>query len=479
MGTKERLMWILITIFLISLIFISLIVGELGVDIPFVEAKSGGYNSMMKVFKEAYSKVMDRYVDVDKLDTEELFYGAIDGMVASLGDPHSQFYTPDEFKEMNEDIEGKFAGIGAYIINRDDRVQIASPIEGTPAFEAGIKSNDIIVEINGESAEGMSTFEASNKIKGEPGTEVTLTIKRPGKKDTLTFTITRAIIEIPTVKYKMITNEIGYIELISFSHTAPTSIKDAISEMKEEGMEKLIIDIRSNPGGTLSAGKEITDIFLDKGKIVYTVGRNDEILQTFKAKEEDTDELDIPLIILQDDYSASASEILAGALKDTQRALIIGKTSYGKGSVQSFMPLKEKLMDRTLGIKITIAHWYTPSGKQIDRQGIEPHITIEESEDEYTERIFYENKLYEENYLQKFIKEHKDFTRDDVDRFKKELENKHIYIDTDRLGHLLMEEKNRYETGLVLDTEYDKVLKKAISTFQKGEYEQKEILSFD
>jgi carboxyl-terminal processing protease len=479
MGTKERLMWILITIFLITLIFISLIISDTGISMPFVRAKSGEYNDMMKVFKEAYSKVMDRYVDVDKLDTEELFYGSIDGMVASLDDPHSQFYTPDEFKEMNEDIEGKFAGIGAYIINRNDQVQIASPIEGTPAFEAGIKANDIIIEINGESADGISTFEASNRIKGEPGTEVTLTIKRPGKKDTITFTITRAIIEIPTVKHKMITDDIGYIELISFSHTAPKSIKDAISKMKKEGMKKLIIDIRSNPGGTLSAGKEIADLFLDKGKIVYTVGRNDEILQTFKAKEEETDELDIPLIILQNEYSASASEILTGALKDTQRALIIGKTSYGKGSVQSFMPLKEKLMDRTLGIKITIAHWYTPSGKQIDGQGIEPHITIEENEDEYVERVFYENKLYEGNYLQEFIQNHKDFTRDDVKKFKKELENEHIYIETDRLGSLLMEEKNRYETGLILDTEYDKILKKAISTFQNGEYEQKEILSFD
>lgn len=479
MNSKERLMWILITVFLISIIFVSLIINDSGLNVPFLKANSGGYHNMMSIFKEAYSKVMDRYVDVDKLDTEKLFYGAIDGMVASLDDPHSQFYTPEEFKDMTEDIEGKFAGIGAYIVNRDDQVQIASPIEGTPAFKAGIKSNDIIVEINGEPTEGMSTFDASNKIKGEPGTDVTLTIKRPGKKDNMTFTITRAIIEIPTVKYKMINDDIGYIELVSFSHTAPKAIKDAISEMKEEGMEKLIIDLRDNPGGTLGSGKEITDIFLNKGKIVYTVGRNDEVLRTFKAKDEETDELDIPLIILQNDYSASASEIFSGALKDTQRALIIGKTSYGKGSVQSFMPLEERLFDKTLGIKVTIAHWYTPSGKQIDGQGIEPDILIEESSDEYLERVFYENKIYDGNYLQSFVQEHQEFTREDVEELKNELEKEHIYIEPDRLGHLLMEEKNRYETGLVLDTEYDNILKKAISVFQNGEYEQKEILSFD
>ncbi len=479
MRVKERLIWIIFVIFLVTIITGLVIISD-PASIIGLSAQSDEYKELVPIFNEAYQKIMDRFVDIEKLDTEQLFYGAIKGMVKSLGDPHSAFYDPKFFKEVTEDIEGTFAGIGAYIIEKDDQIEIVKPIEGTPAAKAGIRPRDVIVEINGESTEGFTSMKAASLIKGEPGTDVTLKIKRQGKIEPIEVTITRAIIEIPVVKFKLLDNKIGYIRLISFSHTAPEAVNQALSEMDEHGMKYLILDIRDNPGGTLSAGKEITDIFLNEGKIVYTVGREEKTLQTLYAEERENDYIQLPLITLINENSASASEILAGALKDTQRSLLIGNKTYGKGSVQSFMPLSESYMEEKVGLKITIAHWYTPSGKQIDGQGIEPDIVIEESEDEMIDRLFYENKLYENNFLTKFLEDYPDFTKDDVRKFKNTLEEEHhIFLSIERLGELLFNEKNRYNTKFIVDTEYDMALTKAISIFKNGEYKTEELISYD
>jgi carboxyl-terminal processing protease len=481
MKVSERVIWICACIFLISVIFSVLVIYDMRRGASNVEAQTKEYNTLMNVYNEAYNIVMNRFVDVEKLETDKLFYGAIRGMVESLGDPHSIFFNPEQCKEITEDIEGVFAGIGAYIYNKDDQVQIVAPIEGTPAAQAGLRANDIILEIDGVTTEGMTSEKAAMLIKGKPGTNVTLKITRLGKTEPIVLTITRAIIEIPATKHTMINKDIGYIRLISFSQTAPQSVEKAIAELKTKGMKKLIIDLRDNPGGTLEAGKEITDIFLQKGKIVYTVGRDNKIMQNFSAEKQKTDELTIPLILLVNENSASASEILAGALKDTQRALIIGKKTFGKGSVQSFITLEEKLMDdKPVGIKITIAHWFTPAGNLIDGKGIEPDIEIKESEETLIERMFYENKLYDGNYLTNFVKGKPNFTRDDIIAYKEQLEKEaHIFIEVDRLGQLLTLEKNRDKIDITIDTEYDTTLKKAISIYENNEYPNKEVLSFD
>ncbi len=479
MRVNERVIWIALVVFLVTIIGGIILIFNTDL-VPGAGAQSDEYDELIPIFNEAYQKIMDRFVDVDKLDTQELFYGAIRGMVESLGDPHSAFYDPEFFKEVTEDIEGTFAGIGAYIIKKDDQIEIVKPIEGTPAAQAGIRPRDIIIEINGQSTEGFSSMKAASLIKGEPGTDVTLKIKRPGKIEPIEITITRAIIEIPVVKYKILENDIGYIRLISFSNTSPQAVRNAMTDLMSKSMEYLILDIRDNPGGTLDAGKEISDIFLKESKIVYTVGREEQVRQTLYAEEDQDDYIDIPLILLVNENSASASEILAGALKDTQRALLVGNKTYGKGSVQSFMPLNESNMEKMVGLKITIAYWYTPSGELIDGQGIEPDILIKESEEELIDRLFYENKLYEENLIEEFLKDNPKFTKEDVKEFKQKLEEEyHIFLSINRIGELLYNEKNRYNTEFIVDTEYDKALTKAIQIFKEGEYEEKELISYE
>lgn len=475
MRIKERIIWICCIALLLSVIFIFVFREYF----PVLKAGENEYNQLMEIFDEVYDKINDRYVDVDKLDSKNLIYGAITGMVESLEDPYSMFLKPDLYKDFTEDIQGEFAGIGAYINKEDDRITIVAPIAGTPADNAGIISGDVITKIDGVSTKGMSSSEAANLIKGKPGTDVVLTILRTGKTEEMEITIERNIIEIPVVKNKMISDDTGYLNLVTFSRTAPKLVKEAIIEMKSSGMKKLIFDVRNNYGGTLDSGKAIVDLFLEDGLIVYTVGRNGEILKKLYAEKQHDDILDIPVVLLINGNSASATEILAGALKDTNRAKLIGSTTYGKGSVQSFFRLANEIDDEAVGMKVTIAHWYTPAGNMIDKNGIDPHIDMSIPDEELLDRAYYENKLYESGEIETFLEEYPDFTRSNVENFKEELEQKHIYIETDRLGQILTARKNRRKKGFFVDTEYDKVLKKAVEVLKDYKYEQNKVISYN
>lgn len=320
---------------------------------------------------------------VEEVDKEKLLISAIKGLLKPL-DPFTQFMEPDTYRELKVETEGQFGGLGIRIAIRDEWLTVITPLPGTPAYKAGILPNDRIIKIEGESTYGITIEEAVKKLRGTPGTKVNITISREGAKEPIDFTITRDIIKIEVVKYKMLTETIGYIALYEFNNNSYDDILKALSELKSKGMKSLVLDLRNNPGGLLDQAVKIAKIFLDNNKlIVYTEGRRSP------RKEYRADMTapypDIPMVVLVNAGSASGSEILAGALKDNKRALIVGSRTFGKASVQSVIDLGDGY-----GLKITTAKYYTPSGRLIERKettlksststyagGIEPDIVIE------------------------------------------------------------------------------------------------------
>ncbi len=288
--------------------------------------------------------------------------GAISGMLATL-DPHSTFLNEEEYRRMKEEQKGKFYGVGMIISQRNGKITVIAPIANTPAARAGIRSGDIIYAINGESTEGMNVNDAVSKLRGKKGTKVVITIKRPGYKKLLTFTIIRAEIPERTVEYAfMVDKSTGYILLKSFGEKTGKEMYNALLKLKSQGMQKLVLDLRNNPGGLLGSAIIVSDLFLPKGDlIVYVKGRGEKERQDFFARNNFGFE-DIPLIVLINRGSASGSEIVAGAIQDNDRGLLVGKTSWGKGLVQSIFEI-----DKKMALALTTAKYYTPSGRCIQR----------------------------------------------------------------------------------------------------------------
>uniref|UniRef100_A0A7V3ZWE2 S41 family peptidase n=1 Tax=candidate division WOR-3 bacterium TaxID=2052148 RepID=A0A7V3ZWE2_UNCW3 len=315
---------------------------------------------------QTFSKILDIVLReyVEEVNSEDLIKNAIDGMLNSL-DPYTQYLTEEEFKDLKIRTEAQFGGIGIQIGIQDGQLTVISPIEGTPAYRAGIIAGDKIVKINDVSTEGISLEEAVKKLRGEPGTKVKVTIKREGIEEELNFTLTREIIKIHAIPFAgKLTEDIGYIRLADFSSLAEEELKNTLDSLfGKEKIKKLILDLRSNSGGLLQEGVEIGSTFLEKGNIVVKVrGRYPENERIFYVEKE-TKYKNYPLIVLVDRGSASATEIVAGALQDYERALIIGETTFGKGSVQNIRPL-----DENTALKITTAYWYTPAGRCIHKK---------------------------------------------------------------------------------------------------------------
>lgn len=333
--------------------------------------KNNVYTSL-EVFQRVLQITRDVYVrDVDLNDMIE---DAMNGMLMKL-DPYSMYMNPEEYENLNITMEGEFGGLGITIGITDDWLTVISPLEGSPAFAAGILAGDKIIEIEGESTEGIAVDEAVTKLRGKPGTEVTVKIQRYGVKGPLEFTITRDIIKLNAVNYvTKLTPEIGYIKFSKFSRTAHYEVSQAIDSLFDKvGVEKLILDIRYNSGGYLNEGVDVSDLFLDRDlEVVQTRGRTKESIRTYRSH---TPPLhgDYPLVVLADYGSASAAEILAGALQDWERALIVGDTTFGKGSVQTIHPLSNGGR-----LKLTTAYWYTPSGRCIDKH----RASLEEESDD-------------------------------------------------------------------------------------------------
>ena len=332
----------------------------------------GMYTEVFKIVKEHY---------VEPVSSKKLIYGSLRGMMNAL-DPFSTFFTPDEFKDFTTETHGEFGGLGIEIIMENHKLIIVAPIEDTPAWRAGLKPGDVILEINGEPTDKMTLLQAVKKMRGKPGTKVTLTIWRKGVEKPFKVTITRAIIKIKSVKTKELENgDIGYIRLTQFQENSTGDFEKALEKFKNK--KGIIIDLRNNPGGLLSTAVAIADMLLKKGElIVYTKGRDPRANEKYYSEHNPIISTEIPIVVLVNKGSASASEILTGALKDNNRALIVGDKTFGKASVQTLIPLPDGS-----GIKLTTAHYYTPNGNMIMHKGITPDIVVHVSEKEEMERI--------------------------------------------------------------------------------------------
>lgn len=357
--------------------FLLIVLVFIGTRISFSDNKNKNSDALYKqveLFSDTLAIIQKEYVGDTK--PKDLIYGSLKGMLSSL-DPHSQFMDPDTYNELKVDTEGKFGGLGIEITIKDGLLTIITPIEDTPAWKAGIKAGDHIVKINDALTREMTLTEAVKKMRGRPGETVNLTILRDSESKLLDFKITRAVIKIEAIKYvRILEDGIGYIRLIEFRENTLQEFNNALSSLAKQGMQGLIIDLRNNPGGLLDVAVKITGRFIAPNKmIVNTKGRHKEQNLEFYSDAKNA-LLDLPMVILINEGSASGSEIMAGALQDYKRAIIVGTKSFGKGSVQTVIPLGDGS-----ALRLTTSHYFTPSGKIINGKGVTPDILVEENKE--------------------------------------------------------------------------------------------------
>lgn len=324
----------------------------------------------LRIFTEVFTKIKNDYVE--NIDDRELIENAIRGMLEGL-DPHSAYLDEVAYEELQEGTSGEFGGLGIEVGMEDGFIKVIAPIDDTPAQRAGIQSGDLIIRLNDTPVKGMSLSEAVQEMRGEPGTTITLTILRDGMEKPLTLAITRDIIKVQSVRKRTLEPGVGYLRISHFQMHTAEDLQTALTELIEEnggGLKGLILDLRNNPGGILSAAISVSDLFLKEGLIVYTEGRIKDAKLRFTAKPVDVLE-NSPMIVLVNGGSASASEIVAGALQDHKRAIIMGENTFGKGSVQTILP-----MNNDAALKLTTARYYTPSGRSIQAEGISPDIRL-------------------------------------------------------------------------------------------------------
>jgi carboxyl-terminal processing protease len=331
------------------------------------ESQQQGNYTKADAFQDVMFLLQNYYVE--DVEFETLIEGAIDGMLNKV-DRYSYFMSASEYEEMQQEYEGHFGGIGIVITMRDNKLTIVSPIKNTPGERAGLRAGDIITAIDGQETAEMSQMKAVDMMRGEEGTDVTLTIDR-GDEEPFDVEITRADIEVPYVETEMKTEEIGYISLAQFIENVGTKVETAVADLKEQGAQGIILDLRNNPGGLLDEAVDVSSVFIDEGVIV-SVKQKDETERILKVNQKIKADTEIPLIILINKGSASASEIVAGAVKDYDRAKLIGSTTFGKGVVQSVVPLKDGS-----AVSLTTARYYTPDGNYIHEKGIVPDTKIE------------------------------------------------------------------------------------------------------
>jgi len=344
------------------------------------------------LFSEVLETIQNEYVE--DIDQAEAMDSAINGLLQSL-DPYSAYMNPEIFEESQSETSGEFGGLGIEVSMEAGVVKVIAPIDDTPASRAGIKAGDYIVKINAEQVQGKTLMEAVNLMRGPVGSSIEITVRRKGLKKAKIFQITREIIEIQSVISKLVDNKVGYLRLRAFNQNSSDQLKKEISEIeKNKKLVGYILDLRNNPGGLLNQAIEISDLFLNDGEIVSTKGRKSRENRKFFARDGDKIK-GKPLIVLINNGSASASEIVAGALQDQKRAILLGESTYGKGSVQSIIPLKNKG-----ALRLTISKYYLPSGKSISEVGVLPDIKIEEEGEEFSINTETDNQL---NYAIKLL----------------------------------------------------------------------------
>ena len=327
----------------------------------------------LRTFTEVFHRIKSDYVE--SVTDKKLLQDAIAGMLTGL-DPHSAYLDPESFKDMRVGTEGEFGGLGIEVTMEDGFVKVVSPIEDTPAARAGLKTADLIIRLDDKAVKGMSLGDAVKMMRGKPGSDITLSVIREGNPKPLKFTLTRAVIKIQSVKPRMLEDGYGYVRVTQFQANTGDTLKEALKKLKSQNKTKLqglVLDLRNNPGGVLNAAVAVSDAFLSKGLIVYTEGRVPDSELRFNATPDDLID-GAPMVVLVNGGSASASEIVAGALQDHKRAVILGTKTFGKGSVQTVVP-----MSKGAALKLTTARYYTPSGRSIQATGIVPDVITEEA----------------------------------------------------------------------------------------------------
>jgi carboxyl-terminal processing protease len=327
----------------------------------------------LRVFTEVYSRIKSDYVEA--VDDKKLLQSAIQGMLTGL-DPHSSYLDAEGFKDIRIGTEGEFGGLGIEVTMEDGFVKVVAPIEDTPAARAGLKTGDLIIRLDERAVKGMMLNEAVKYMRGKPGTEITLTVVREGQSKPLKFSLTRAVIKIQSVKQRLLEPGYGYVRVTQFQANTAETLKEGLEKLKRENkgeLKGLVLDLRNNPGGVLNAAVAVSDLFLSKGLIVYTDGRIADSQLKFNATPADVLN-GAPIVVLVNGGSASASEIVAGALQDHKRAVIMGTKTFGKGSVQTILP-----MSSGTALKLTTARYYTPTGRSIQATGIVPDVITEEA----------------------------------------------------------------------------------------------------
>ncbi len=367
-GRRESMLfvrWVFIALLFGTTLTVSRLYSK---EVDTSEEREEAYRNI-GLFTRALEQIRGSYVDADKVSYDDLIEGAIRGMMATL-DEHSHYLDVDAYQDMQDDTRGQFGGLGIVITMKDDALTIVSPMEDTPGFRAGLQSDDRILEIDGETTEGITLAESVKKLRGEPGTEVRLKYLRPRTQDVQEVTIERADISVASVKdARMLEDGIGYLRVTQFNEPTADALQEKLDELSGQGMRALVLDLRNNPGGLLRSAIEVSQKFLPSRKVIVTTrGRTFGDDQVYRAGGRDR-LVDLPMVVLVNGGSASASEIVAGALQDHRRAVLVGEQTFGKGSVQSVMQLEDDS-----ALRLTTARYFTPADRMIHEQGIEPDI---------------------------------------------------------------------------------------------------------
>jgi len=450
MKKRERLIWIGIVVFILIVTTAS------GLHHWIFAGDTEKTYEQLRLFNEVFNLLRTEYYDPEKASTENLVNGAINGMIKALDDPHTSFLDKELFSELQTDTSAEFGGLGIVIGIRDEWITVIAPIDDTPASRAGIKAGDKIIEIEGKSTKGYTTMDAVRLLRGKVGTKVTITVKRESVKEPLHFTITRGLIKIETVKSELIDNHIGYIRISQFSEPTPEAFMSHVLKLKDQGADSLIIDLRNNPGGLLSSVIQIADMILDDGVIVSTKGRDPKDYREYKARKGTLVD-DMPIIVMINDGSASASEILAGAIKDNHRGILVGTKSYGKGSVQTV-----RRLPGNVGIRITTALYYTPSGKSINKIGINPDEVVEPVDitEEDLKKI---KEIDEKKIIKDFVDKHPIPNEKDYVELYKLLDKDNLSLKPIIVRRLVKNELERNKVPALIDLDYDIQLKHAVN----------------
>jgi carboxyl-terminal processing protease len=465
MKNRPRLVWAAVTLFFCVATFMS--------SVPRAEAQGQPSDVETRRYT-AYIQSVFEFVQrhfVDNVDAKTLYEGAMNGMLSALGDPYSVFLAEKDMTDLNQNvIQGNYGGVGLYISKpiesiegRPAYVEIAAPIEDTPGWRAGLQPGDLIIEIEGESTVDLSMDDVLARLKGPVGGNIGILVRR-GKFLEFPVTLTRAVIEVPTVKQAMINGDIGYLKLLTFSSMTAGRAREAIAHFQKAGYKSLVLDLRNNYGGLLNSAVEICELFFNSGNVVSVKSRIPGQSLNYNAHATALVPPNMPVVVLINRGSASASEIVAGALKDRGRAFLVGEKSFGKGSVQQVYPL-----DRTgTGFKLTTARYYTPSDANIDKVGIPPdrEVLFPTISAEESEKL---SQLIRARAIPLFVEAHPNATREETDAFSKNIQAEYT-LQAMLVDRLIRDEQNRTVISPIYDLEYDVQLQEAVKVLREENF---------